>query len=203
MMRKTAGAGNGGVSSFRFRVSCRGTVARRALLILILILPFVLSLAEAPAAPHPLPLSTPASCVVSVMFSPAGGIAAAIAGEVGTAKTRIRMAMYGFTNPALATALIAAKKRGVDVALKFDKTQSAGAAQTRQLARLRAAKVKLAVSPLERTLHDKFAVIDGRATLTGSYNWTLSAERANRENWILIDCPEVAAEYEKEWALIE
>jgi phosphatidylserine/phosphatidylglycerophosphate/cardiolipin synthase-like enzyme len=48
-------------------------------------------------------------------------------------------------------------------------------------------------------MHNKFAIFDGRVVATGSYNWTQSAERANYENLVLLDDPEVVARFEREF----
>ena len=40
-------------------------------------------------------------------------------------------------------------------------------------------------------MHNKFAVIDNRILLTGSYNWTFSANNRNDENLMVIDDPEI------------
>jgi phosphatidylserine/phosphatidylglycerophosphate/cardiolipin synthase-like enzyme len=61
----------------------------------------------------------------------------------------------------------------------------------------------VAVSTVSRSLHNKFAVIDGRRILTGSFNWTNSAEDRNRENLLVLDCEELARRYEQEWVEIE
>jgi phosphatidylserine/phosphatidylglycerophosphate/cardiolipin synthase-like enzyme len=76
-------------------------------------------------------------------------------------------------------ALVAAKKRGVDVALKLDKLESAGKMQAVMITKLQAASVPVEVSEESRLLHRKFAVIDERYVVTESYNWTESVERRN------------------------
>jgi len=38
-------------------------------------------------------------------------------------------------------------------------------------------------------MHNKFAIIDNRLLLTGSYNWTASANSRNDENLMVIDDP--------------
>jgi phosphatidylserine/phosphatidylglycerophosphate/cardiolipin synthase-like enzyme len=111
--------------------------------------------------------------------------------------------MFALTNASIADALIAAKNRGVDVALKTDKTQSAGKTQTVMIGRLKQAGIPVEVSTQTRLLHHKFAVIDGRYVLTGSYNWMVSAEQRNRENLVVLDCPEIAQAYEAEWGSIQ
>jgi len=40
-------------------------------------------------------------------------------------------------------------------------------------------------------MHHKFAIIDNRILLTGSYNWTFSANHRNDENLMVIDDPEI------------
>ena len=44
-------------------------------------------------------------------------------------------------------------------------------------------------------LHDKFAVIDERVVLTGSYNWTAAAENKNAENLLIIKDKVIARKY--------
>lgn len=47
-------------------------------------------------------------------------------------------------------------------------------------------------------LHHKIAVIDSRTVITGSHNWSASANRTNDENLLVIDSPAVAAEFKQE-----
>jgi phosphatidylserine/phosphatidylglycerophosphate/cardiolipin synthase-like enzyme len=48
----------------------------------------------------------------------------------------------------------------------------------------------------ERSLmHDKFAVFDGRLAVTGSFNWTTSADTSNVENAVFISDPATVARY--------
>ena len=35
-------------------------------------------------------------------------------------------------------------------------------------------------------MHNKFAIIDGKSLITGSFNWTLTAEERNEENLLII-----------------
>ena len=76
--------------------------------------------------------------------------------------------------------------------------QSQGAA----IAQLQAAGVFVEISNQSRQLHNKFAVIDARWIITGSFNWTANAENRNRENLLALDCPELAWSFASEWMLI-
>ena len=71
------------------------------------------------------------------------------------------------------------------------------------ITKLQAAGVPVEVSTQSRHLHHKFAVIDGRYVVTGSYNWTLNAEQRNRENMVILDCPEMAQAFSAEWDSIQ
>jgi len=46
-------------------------------------------------------------------------------------------------------------------------------------------------------------VIDGRYVITGSFNWTTNAEKQNRENLVILDCPEMEQAYQSEWESIQ
>lgn len=56
-------------------------------------------------------------------------------------------------------------------------------------------------------MHHKFAVIDDEITITGSYNWTRSAETKNYENILVTDDKKVAETYTREfdklWEVME
>lgn len=55
----------------------------------------------------------------------------------------------------------------------------------------------------ERHMHHKFALVDGRVLLTGSFNWTHAAHQRNQENLLVTDEPyfvaRYGAEFEKAW----
>ena len=48
-------------------------------------------------------------------------------------------------------------------------------------------------------MHHKFAIIDNRLLLTGSYNWTFSANNRNDENLLIIDDPELIEVFENQF----
>lgn len=57
---------------------------------------------------------------VEIAFSPDGGAEALVLRTIGEARQSIRVLAYSFTAPAVTRALIAAKRRGVDVAVTAD-----------------------------------------------------------------------------------
>lgn len=161
----------------------------------------LMSPAAADHAGHPSPPGDSA-CPVTVRFSPHGGAEQLVAHTLRLARERVHVAIYGLTSPAIEAALRDLARAGVKVALKADRVQSAGKSQAAALARLEAAGVTVQISSMSRLLHDKFAVVDGRWVITGSFNWTVSAEQRNRENVLVFDCPALAGSFDAEWEII-
>ena len=161
----------------------------------------IASPAAADHAVHPTPLGDLA-CPVTVRFSPHGGAEHLVVQTLRLARERVHVAIYGLTSPAIEAALRDLAHAGVKVAVKADRVQSAGSAQAAALGRLEAAGVTVQVSRLSRLLHHKFAVVDGRWVISGSFNWTTSAENRNRENVLVFDCPALAETFDAEWEII-
>lgn len=52
-------------------------------------------------------------------------------------------------------------------------------------------------------MHDKFAILDSRLLVTGSYNWTRAADERNLENVVFLDeagsAQDYAAAFKRLW----
>ena len=91
--------------------------------------------------------------------------------NINQAEAFINIAMYIFTDTEIALPLIKARERGVKVRLYLDKDQvDYRYSQSRFLVQK---GIKTRVSSNNYIMHNKFAIIDNRILLTGSYNWTL------------------------------
>jgi Phosphatidylserine/phosphatidylglycerophosphate/cardiolipin synthases and related enzymes len=138
---------------------------------------------------------------MSVYFSPNGGASDAIIREIDHAHSFIDIAMYAFTSRPIGQAVIDAYKRGVKVRLVMD-VREANTRYSRSRFFYRAG-IPIKTLPVEETrfvkglMHNKFAVIDGKEIITGSYNWTASAEKLNYENLLIIKSQKLADIYEK------
>lgn len=134
-------------------------------------------------------------------FSPAQiGVSAEeiILTAIQEAKTSIRVAAYSFTSKSIATELVAAKNRGVDVKIVADD----GAAKGRYSATTYCANqgIPVRVNSRYAIMHNKFLIIDEISVQTGSFNYTTAASKSNAENVIYIrGHREVASQYAVEW----
>lgn len=62
------------------------------------------------------------------------------------------------------------------------------------------AKIFYMNSKYQQLMHHKFALLDGRTVITGSYNWTIMASKYNFENIVIIrNADAVAEEYAEEF----
>jgi len=117
--------------------------------------------------------------------------------NINQAQAFINIAMYVFTDKEIALPLIDAQNRGVKVRVYLDKSQIES---TYSVSRLLVQKgIKVRISTNNYIMHHKFAIIDNRLLLTGSYNWTFSANNRNDENLMVIDDPEIIARYQNQF----
>jgi len=117
--------------------------------------------------------------------------------NINQAEAFINIAMYIFTDREIALPLIKAQERGVKVRLYLDKDQvDYQYSQSRFLVQK---GIKTRISSNNYIMHHKFAIIDNRLLLTGSYNWTFSANNRNDENLLIIDDPEIITRYQNQF----
>lgn len=146
------------------------------------------------------PAFTSAAPAFFVGFSPSAGQGALeiVLGAIEGATNNIDVAAYSFTSKPVATALIAAKARGVSVRVVADEKANSG---TYTAVTFLANKgVQVRINAQYAIMHNKFMVIDDNTLQTGSFNYTASAAQRNAENALLIkDAPLLAAAYQGEF----
>ena len=124
-----------------------------------------------------------------VYFSLSDNPQKAIIKNINQAQAFINIAMYIFTDKEIALPLINAQKRGVKVRVYLDKSQIESSYSVSRLLVQKGIKVRISTN--NYIMHHKFAIIDNHLLLTGSYNWTFSANNRNDENLMVIDDPEI------------
>lgn len=140
-------------------------------------------------------VAIPGYASLSVYFSP--GARPRVLAELAKARKTIDVAMYSFTDSDLAWALVKAHARGVRVHIFLDSEQAAGKYAKARFFERRGLTVRYYHGA--GIMHHKFAVIDRRVVITGSYNWTASAEERNKENLLIIADRQVAGAYQREF----
>jgi len=155
---------------------------RKMLLVLVFILNLSLSLAD-----------------TKVWFSPNGGVRQQLIHLIQQTTENIDVAIYSFTSKELALSLIAAEKSGRRVRLIADKRQSKGQGS---VITMLSAFVDVKILPLHNSrgiMHHKFMLVGDRYLATGSYNWSVNAERYNNENMMIMTDTNIIREFRKEF----
>jgi len=134
---------------------------------------------------------------VQVFFSPDGGCTDAIVAALEGAKESVCVQAYSFTSAPIAKALLAAKGRGVLVYVILDKSQRTEKYSSADF--LSRAGVPVLIDAGHAIAHNKVIIIDEILVITGSFNFTKSAENRNSENLLLIRDAKMAAAYLKNW----
>jgi len=146
----------------------------------------------------------PAQGTLHAMFAPGDDIEAALLDVIGEAHRQILMQAYLLTSRPITQALIAAHRRGIDVRILIDGGQINATGQDR-VTMLQAAGVTVALENKYKSAHNKVIVIDAATAdatvVTGSYNFTWTAQNKNAENILIARRnPSLAAQYAANWA---
>lgn len=141
---------------------------------------------------------------IEYAFSPREGAEKLVLKVIGSARSEIRMMTYSLTSSPVVEALIAARRRGVDVAIVSDYKNN--------VVDDRSGKPRAALSALVnagcrvRTIsaypihHDKVIVADQETVETGSFNYSDAAANKNSENVMVVwKNPDLARGYLAHW----
>jgi phosphatidylserine/phosphatidylglycerophosphate/cardiolipin synthase-like enzyme len=134
-----------------------------------------------------------------VYFSPHGGAADAILEVIRNARQTILVQAYLLYSTRLAGALVRAHQRGVQVHVLLDANAQPHHPPVAAVARLVAAGIAVSLDAQHAWAHDKVMILDGAVVLTGSYNWTVAADKQNGENLLVIRDPQLAQVYTENW----
>jgi len=135
--------------------------------------------------------------LISTCFTPPSGCGTVIASRISKAQESIHVQAYGFTSGEIAKALINANNRGVKVRVLLDKSNIG--AKYSKMRDLRKAGIEVLIDEVSGIAHNKIIIIDGSAVITGSFNFTTSADIRNTENVIIVQNKPLAQKYLQNW----
>lgn len=134
---------------------------------------------------------------VNICFTPPSGCGALIVQQISRAEKSIYVQAFNFYSEPVANALIKAKKRGVDVRVILDKTNNENSRS--QARHVMQAGIEVTIDPVVGIAHNKVMIIDKKKVITGSFNFSDSADTRNAENVLLIDDTQMARHYLQNW----
>lgn len=135
---------------------------------------------------------------IEVFFSPKGGCTQEIINEINGAQSIILVQAYSFTSPSIAQALNNAEIRGVNVKVILDRSNAVDKYSAMNSLN---PKSVILIDSKHAIAHNKIMVIDNKTVITGSFNFTRSAEDRNSENLLVIKNQDLAKKYIENWEL--
>jgi phosphatidylserine/phosphatidylglycerophosphate/cardiolipin synthase-like enzyme len=138
-----------------------------------------------------------ADATIEIYFAPEDGVEREIREEIAGADKTLDFMAFAFTSKPIADAMAMRIEHGVQIRGLFE-TRSAGSRYSKDeyLAK-RGATIYLDTNP--KAMHHKVIVIDGGTVITGSYNFSKSAEKSNDENVLIVHSPAVAEQFTAEF----
>jgi len=137
--------------------------------------------------------AAPVVIETEVWFSPGSECRAAVINHIGSCRKRADICVFTIADDDITAAILAAHRRGVAVRVVSDddKRHDAGS----DIQRLRDAGIAVVLDDSDAHMHHKFALLDERWLLNGSFNWTRSASQVNEENLVATNDPQQLREF--------
>ncbi len=132
---------------------------------------------------------------VETYMAPEDNVMARLIQLVAGARKSVHFMAYTFTHEDLAQAMIARSQAKIDVQGVIEEHN----AEQGVLAELYCGRVAVRTDGNPYNMHHKVIIIDGETVVTGSFNFTWSADTENDENVLVIHDRSVAAMYEQEY----
>ena len=139
---------------------------------------------------------------VECYFSPSDRTTSKIIAAINNAQYSVGFQLLTFTRTDIANALVAKKNAGLTVRGDLDNNTDQGSQYNYLLSNGVDVKLKTGSG----LLHHKYAIVDaenpnwGALTITGSHNWTNSAENSNSENTLIIHDGNITNQFLQECA---
>jgi phosphatidylserine/phosphatidylglycerophosphate/cardiolipin synthase-like enzyme len=144
------------------------------------------------ASAGPVPAATEDG--LSVFFSPNGGCADAVIAVIESAKKTLDVQAYYLTSTSIVKAIGQAQERGIKVRVVMD--EKAAGEKFSAATYLSDHSVPVWLDGEHPIAHNKVMLVDGQMIITGSFNFTKSADAEHAENLLVIqNKPKLAAAY--------
>ena len=132
-----------------------------------------------------------------IYFSPGTDCLNGIIDTLLEARHSVKICVFTISDNRIVDAIKELQYRGVNIKIISDNDKRFDRGSDIEYMASRGIAVHIDLT--EAHMHHKFAVIDDKVTITGSYNWTRSAERFNHENIVITDSKTITKAFVKEF----
>jgi phosphatidylserine/phosphatidylglycerophosphate/cardiolipin synthase-like enzyme len=150
-------------------------------------------LAESPATAEALSRAE----VLGLYFTPPADIAAAVVDVINQSRSEVLVQAYGFTHNGIAQSLVKAQGRGVRIRVLLDQKSEFINRYVVDLFKINA--IQMRFDGNHAIAHNKVMIVDDNIVITGSFNFTNSAQTRNAENLLVLRSADLAHNYKTNW----
>ena len=134
---------------------------------------------------------------LSLYFAPEDNVGDKIVAALEQAETSIDFMAFSYTSKPIAEAMAQRIAAGVVVRGVFEARNAANQYSRDEWLEEKGAKVYLDINPY--TMHHKSIIIDNKTVITGSYNFSSSADTKNDENLLILHSDTIAHAFTREF----
>jgi phosphatidylserine/phosphatidylglycerophosphate/cardiolipin synthase-like enzyme len=135
--------------------------------------------------------------VIGLYFTPPADTASAVIDVINRSEKEVLVQAYGFTHNGIAQALVKAQERGVDVRILLD--QKSETTNRYVIDLFITHQVRMRFDGNHAIAHNKVMIVDNNIVMTGSFNFTNSAQTRNAENLLVLRSIDLAKSYKSNW----
>lgn len=140
-----------------------------------------------------------------VCFSPQNHCSQTICDFLDKAEDSIQICVFTISDDSITKKITQCNDRGIKIKIITDNDKQYDRGSDINYLAGKGLEIKVDMS--RHHMHHKFAIVDNKTVLTGSYNWTRSAEKFNQENLIITDSSNMVQlfknEFKRLWGQME
>lgn len=137
---------------------------------------------------------------VETLFAPEDKVTSRIVEEISKATTFVYFEAFSYTSDPIFNAMKERLEAGVYIKGIFESQQVAATAKYTKYMDLKKIGADVILDTNPNNMHNKTIIIDGTTVITGSFNFSASAEEKNDESTLIIKSSAVAGPYMTEFA---
>lgn len=130
-------------------------------------------------------------------FSPGENCLNAIINQLKKTEKEVKICVFTISDNRISKVLKDIHNNGINVKIITDNDKQFDRGS--DIKYLSSKGIEIKIDKTSAHMHHKFAIIDKKITITGSYNWTKSAEAYNYENIIITDQRNITKSYTNEF----
>jgi len=135
-----------------------------------------------------------------VYFSPGSEPVKKIRSLIKHAKRSIEVCVFTISDDNITQSLLDAHQRGISIRIVSDNDKADDLGS--DIYRMNKKGIPIKVDRSANHMHHKFAIVDNKHLISGSFNWTRSATHHNQENIIVSNDKDLIAQFSEQFELL-